>query len=122
MSEGQESNKQPEDYQSLPNPNGGIFYDDLGTECNFLVEKECLKYADYYPEPEEIKFGKKVILLALLTSVSLLGLAALIQTPKIAALIQETGINSVAAEELRDKQSAEAFKQVVWEETANGLP
>ena len=95
MSEGQGNNKQPDDYQSLPDDsNGGIFYSDLGTECNFLVEKECLKYADYYPEPEEIKSGKKVILSALLTTLSLLGLAALIQTPKIAAMLQEIGLNS----------------------------
>ncbi len=95
MLEGQGSNKNREDERSLSDDsNGEIVYSDLGTECNFLVEKECLKNLDYYPEPEELKSGGKVVLFGVLTTLALLGLAALIQTPKIAAILQEIGINS----------------------------
>ena len=122
MSEGKESNKQPNDYQSLPNSNGRIFPDALGSGYNFLMEKECLKNLDHYLETEELKCRSQVILFGVLTTLALLGLAALIQTPKIATMIQQAGINSVTAQELREKKEAEAFKEVVWEATATGLP
>ena len=94
MSEGQGSNKDREYSQSLPNSSWWIFYSAMGTDCNFLVEKECLKNIDDAPEPEELKSSSKVVLLGVLTTVALLGLAVLMQTPKIADTIQEAGVNS----------------------------
>ena len=94
MSEEQGSNQEPEYYQSLPDSSWWIFYSAMGTDCNFLVEKECLNNLDNSPEPEKLKSGSKVILFGVLTTIALLGIFALIQTPKIAAIIQEAGVNS----------------------------
>ena len=94
MSEEQASNKERDYYQSLPDSSAWIFYSAIGTDCNFVLKKEGLKNVAHSPEPEELKHTSKVVLLGVLTTVALLGLAALIQTPKIAAILQEVGINS----------------------------
>ena len=88
------ANHERDYYQSLPDSSGWIFYSAIGTDCNFLIEKECLKNLDYSPEAEELEARSKRVLLGVLTTVALLGLAALIQTPKIAGLIQNGAINS----------------------------
>ena len=94
MFEQQGSNKEQDYYQSLPNPRAWIFYSAIGTDCNFLVEKECLENLDTTPETEKLKSSSKVILFGVLTTIALLGLAALIQAPRIAAIIQDAGVNS----------------------------
>lgn len=94
MSEEQFGNKDREYSQSLPHSSWWIFYSAMRTGCNFLVEKECLENIDYSPETEELKPGSQVVLLGVLTTVALLSLAVLIQTPKIADTIQEASVNS----------------------------